>query len=188
MRTVLLTRQVRRHRFRRKSVWLGSEPWCLLVYVGRSLFRLTAVGGCGYGIDARRGPDGVWVSVSDEWDLERTLVKRKRQGDAALPNVKHLAALESNVLGKLLPIIEHCAVTQYEDGTPRKPGWITVKTMGSSWVLEAKDPDSCSRLTVVQTTLDDALALLSVTLESEEAPWEPDPWLKKQQTEASKKK
>jgi len=188
MRTVLLTRQVRAHRFHRKAVWLGEDRWTLLVFVGRSLFRLTATAECGYGVDARRGPDGVWVTVSDEWDLRRSVVKRKRQGEAAAHNVKHLAALESNVLHKLLPIIEHCAVCQYEDGTPRKPGWVTIKTMGSSWVLEAKDPDSCSRLTVVQTTLDDALALLSVTLESEEAPWEPDPWLKKQQTEANKKK
>lgn len=188
MPTVLLTRQVRRHRFRKKAVWLGAEPWTMIVRAGRSIFRLTARVGCGTHIAARRGPEGIWEAVSDEWDLEMTLVKRKRQADSTAPAVKHLAAIESNVLHRLLPIIEHCAVCQYEDGSARKPGWITVKTMGSSWVIEAKDPDSCSRLVVVQTTLDDALALLSVTLESEEAPWEPDPWLKKQQAAEQRKK
>lgn len=115
-------------------------------------------------------------------------MKRKRQADAAKTPTQHLAPLESNVLSKFHPIVAHCAVTQYEDGEARKPGWITFKTMGSSWVLEAKDPDSCSRLVVVQTTLDDALALLSVLLESEEAPWEPDPWLASQAAKAKKGK
>lgn len=159
-----------------------------MVRVGRSLFRLTAVHGCGIHVTARRGPDGLWEAVSDEWATEMTLVKRKRQGDAAGPGVKHLAAVESNVFSRFLPIVEHCAVCQYEDGSARKPGWITIKTMGSAWVIEAKDPDSCSRLTVVQTNLDDALALLSITLESEEAPWEPDPWLRQQAQKESRKK
>ena len=104
-------------------------------------------------------------------------MKRKRQGDSAVPVSKHLAALESVVFGKLQAIVSHIGVTQYDDGEARKPGWITLSTLGSSWKVEAKDPDSCSKLVVVQTTLDDALALLCVLLESEEAPWEPDTWL-----------
>ena len=115
-------------------------------------------------------------------------MKRKRQGDPGVPVSKHLAPLESVVLGKFQGIISHCAVTQYDDGEPRKVGWVTLKTMGSSWVLEFKDPDSCSRLTVVSTTLDEALALAQVLLESEEAPWEPDPWLKSQETKSKAKK
>src|SRR4029453_6761526 len=160
----------------------------MIVAVGKSLFRLTGVAGCGIAVEARRGPDGLWESVSDEWSLKRSLVKRKRQGDQSKAVVPHLAPLESNVFSKFHPIVAHCAVTQYEDNEPRKPGWITFKTMGSSWVIEAKDPDSCSRLVVVQTTLDDALALLSVLLESEEAPWEPDPWLAQQAAKARTKK
>lgn len=115
-------------------------------------------------------------------------MKRKRQGEKAANLALHLAPLESNVFSAFHPLVAHCAVTQYDDGEPRRPGWITFKTMGSSWVLEAKDPDSCSRLVVVQTTLDDALALLSVLLESEEAPWEPDPWLMQQAAKERKKK
>jgi len=107
-------------------------------------------------------------------------MKRRRAGGETTKDVKHLAALESTVLQNMHPIIAHCAVCQYDDGTSRKPGWVTLKTMGSAWVLEAKDPDSCAKITVVQSSLDDALALLSVLLEADEAPWELDPWLQQQ--------
>lgn len=110
--------------------------------------------------------------------------KRKPPGESS-GDALHLAAMESTVFGNLHPIVAHCCSTKYDDGTPRKTGWVTMKTMGSAWVLEAKDPDTCSKLTVVQSSLDDALALLSVLLEAEEAPWESDPWMKQQ---ASKKK
>jgi hypothetical protein len=89
----------------------------------------------------------------------------------------HLAAVESVLFSRLQPLVSHCTDTRYDTGEARQVGWWTVKTMGSAWVVEVKDPDTCSRLVVVQQTLDDALMLASVLLESEEAPWEPDPWL-----------
>lgn len=124
----------------------------------------------------------VWEGCSTYQEV--TKVKR-RQPSAEVGTVLHLAAVDSTIFGKMLPLVQHCTHTQYEDKTPRKPGWMTIKTMGAAWVVELKDPDSCSRLTVVQQTLDDALTLASVLLESEEAPWEPDPWLK--QANAKKK-
>ena len=92
----------------------------------------------------------------------------------------HLAAVETNLFGKLVPLVLHCCETRYEDGTARTPGWWTLKTMGSAWVIEVKDPDTCSRLVVIQQSVDDCLNLASVLLESEEAPWEPDPWMRAQ--------
>ena len=157
------------------------------VWVNGVLFRLIFRPDCGTCCAARRGEDGLFHPLVDEWSIRRTLVKRKRQSDAAVGVSKHLAPLESTVLGHFQQIINHCAVTQYDDGEPRKAGWLTLKTMGSSWVLEFKDPDSCSRLVVVATTLDDGLALAQTLLESEEAPWEPDPWLKSQETKSKKK-
>lgn len=119
-------------------------------------------------------------------DTYMEMAKMKRRNVTTEPrNVLHLAAVESDYLTKLMPLVQHCCHTQYEDGSTRKPGWWTVKTMGSAWVVEVKDPDSCSRLTVVQQTLDEALMLASCLLESDEAPWEPDPWLK--QNQAKKK-
>ena len=113
-------------------------------------------------------------------------MKRRSQATEAR-DVVHLAAVESDLFSKLQPLVNHCSHTQYEDKSSRKPGWFTIKTMGSAWVVELKDPDSCSRLVVVQQTLDDALTLASVLLESDEAPWEPDPWLKGAEAKAKRK-
>ena len=101
-------------------------------------------------------------------------------GNGAAREVKkHLAAVESNLFHGLPAIIQHCCVTQYEDGDPRKPGWITIKTMGSAWVVQVKDPDSCCALTATAQSLDDVLALAELLLSGDEAPWEPDPFLQR---------
>lgn len=98
----------------------------------------------------------------------------------------HLAAMESDILSKLPELVKHAAITKYDDGEPRKTGWWTVKTMGSAWVVQVKDPDSGASFTATSNTLDDALALADLLLSSEEAPWEPDPFLKR--LESGKKK
>lgn len=102
---------------------------------------------------------------------------KKKTPHASQSEAHHLAAVESDLFSKFAPLVQHCCVTRYDDGDARQPGWWTVKTMGSAWIIEVKDPDTCSRLVVVQQTLDDAIALASILLESEEAPWELDPWL-----------
>lgn len=100
---------------------------------------------------------------------------------------QHLAAVESTVFSKLHNIVKHCCVTKYEDGSQRKPGWITIKTMGSAWVVQLKEPDAALQLSCTQQSLDDALALADVLLGSDEAPWEPDLFLAKQATPKTKK-
>jgi len=133
-----------------------------------------------------RGVKVLWELEDFEWygDL-RSMKKKKQVG--VVNDAHHLAALESELLAKHHALIAHCAVSKYDDGDPRKPGWFTVKTMGSAWVVEVKDPDTCARLVVVQQTFDDALTLANLLLESEEAPWEPDPWLARASTEKKKK-
>jgi hypothetical protein len=98
----------------------------------------------------------------------------------------HLAAVESDVLSKLPELVKHCCITRYDDGDARKPGWFTVKTMGSAWVVQVKDPDACVSLSATAQSLDDALILADLLLASEEAPWEPDPFLKQQRTKVNK--
>lgn len=110
------------------------------------------------------------------------------QQSASKDGPKHLAAMESTVFQRLHSLVAHCAVTRYEDGDPRKPGWFTIKTMGSAWVVQVKDPDACLSLTATGQTLDDALALADLLLGSEEAPWEPDPFLKRVGAPAKPKK
>lgn len=121
------------------------------------------------------------VTGVEYWPALETNVKKIKVGASGGSSMaRHLAPVESNILDKLPNLIAHCAVTKYEDGDPRKPGWVTVKTMGAAWVVEAKDPDACARLTATADTLDNALVLVDMLLGAEEAPWENDPWLKRQ--------
>lgn len=107
----------------------------------------------------------------------------KKKNVASVPKPgegpQHLAAIESNVFTRLMGLVAHCCITRYEDGDPRKPGWFTVKTMGSAWIVQVKDPDAALSLSATGQTLDDALCLADLLLTSEEAPWEPDPFLKR---------
>jgi hypothetical protein len=87
--------------------------------------------------------------------------------------------VESELFSRLMSVVAHMSITRYEDGDTRRPGWITVSTVGSSWKVVAKDPDAAAQCTALAGTLDDALALLDLLLSSEEAPWEPDSFLAK---------
>lgn len=98
----------------------------------------------------------------------------------------HLAAMESDILSKLPELVKHAAITKYDDGEPRKTGWWTVKTMGSAWVVQVKDPDAALSFSVMAQSLDDALQLADLMLASDEAPWEPDPFLKAQRSKVNK--
>jgi len=108
-------------------------------------------------------------------------MKRIKPGEQAPQgSATHLAAVESNVFGKLGSLVAHVAVTRYDDGEPRRPGWFTIKTMGSAWVVQVKDPDSACSLSATAQSLDDALALADLLLSTDQAPWEPDAFLKRQ--------
>jgi hypothetical protein len=114
---------------------------------------------------------GIVFPVPD-WSM-----KRKGSVDVAGKVTKHLAPVESDFFARLLGLVEHCAITQYDDGERRQPGWIMLKTLGSAWQIEAKDPDSGNKLPVTAATLDDALILMDALLRAEDAPWEPDAFL-----------
>lgn len=116
-----------------------------------------------------------------KWPLVEQIVKKKNAaGSASGETPRHLAAMETAVFSRLMALVEHCGITRYDDGDSRRPGWFTVKTLGAAWVIQVKDPDSCSQLQATAGTLDDALALAQLLLEAEEAPWEPDQWLQNQ--------
>jgi len=140
---------------------------------------LTRAGICvtawGYWSD-RPIPFGPWRR---EWSTPPMKKKSLKSGEQ---DAKHLAALESTVFSDLLPLIEHCAVTKYDDGDQRLPGWLTIKVQGAAWIVQVKDPDAAVSFQTVADTLDKALSTAALMLACDEAPWEPDPWL------ASKKK
>lgn len=117
-----------------------------------------------------------------EW---RTWMKKRVVRTDGTSGPVHLAPMESNYLTQIQPIVAHCATCRYSDGSPRRPGWITVSTAGSSWVVTAKEPDAAAQLRVTAPTLDEALEMLACLLDSEDAPWEPDRFLA---SEGKKKK
>lgn len=92
---------------------------------------------------------------------------------------KHLAPVESNLFTAFPSLIAHLAVTRYDDGDPRQPGWVTMKTQGSIWQCVAKDPDGAASLLATGQTIDDAIALLELLLGAPDAPWEADRFLMK---------
>ena len=120
--------------------------------------------------------------VVDGYRMGEMMKRRSTQSEPGKVQ-KHLAAMESDFFSRLVALIEHVACTAYDDGSPRKVGWWTLRTVGAAYQIEAKDPDTCSRLVVTGATLDEVLILTDTLLSSEEAPWEPDPWL----TQAAKK-
>lgn len=131
---------------------------------------------------------GIWIASwrvsSDPWTwdahvgiwFERPEMKRRsaKSGPSA---DKHLASLENNVFHGLLPLVEHCALRQYDDGEAREPGWFTVGTSGAAWSVTVKDPDACVSFRTVADTLDKALETAALLLSCDEAPWEHDRFL-----------
>jgi len=101
---------------------------------------------------------------------------KKKAASSETSSGRHLAAMESNVLKDLLPLVEHMAVTRYDDGDAREPGWFQVKTVGSSWQVVLKDPDTTQQITCHGQTLDEAFALADLLLGTDSAPWEADKW------------
>lgn len=97
-------------------------------------------------------------------------------------------AATSVMWGKLPLIREHLTTTAYEDGGPRSPGYMWIKTTLSTWVVTLFEPDSAARLDVRGPTLDETLQLAEKLLGAENAPWEIDTYLQERQAKKGKKK
>lgn len=124
----------------------------------------------------------VWSDLKRRWPR---MAIRKRKSD--VNGVTNLVEMSSKFFSDLLPLIEHCSARQYDDGSPRAPGWFTVKTQGSAWVCQVKDPDTCCSFTSVAATIDQALETAALMLASDEAPWERDTFLEGMKAREKKK-
>jgi len=89
----------------------------------------------------------------------------------------HLAAVETEILGRVPQIVSHLTHVAYDDGSPREPGTITIRVRGTTWSVEARDWNACARLVASALSCDDAFALLDLLLGSDNAPWEADRYL-----------
>jgi len=140
----------------------------------------------------------MWITARTHWRPQDVLaagadrrwekpVMKKRGVKPLGEATKHLAPMETEILKDHMPLVEHMAVRQYDDGEAREPGWITIKTQGAAWCVQVKDPDGACSFTAVGKTLDDALETATLLLGCDEAPWEPDQWLAASQSRKKKK-
>lgn len=122
-------------------------------------------------------PDRPPVIYPHPGDLmkKRTAAASPAPGDGP----RHLAPITNKSMKDFPNLIAHCCVTRYDDNDPRQPGWFTLKTQGSAWVVVLKEPDTACQMQCLGNTLDDALALAELLCGSDDAPWESDPWAKR---------
>jgi len=162
-------------RWVRQRRWVGAKSKQFVI-VGPScrvcLTYRRFVGMCV--VSLSRSPDGgkTFKLVRSEGEVS----VKKRVPLAERSSVRHLAAMESNMLAGVMPIIEHLALLQYDEGEPRKPGKIFIETQGPAWKVTVKDVDTAAQFSVVAETVDKALESVALLLACEDAPWEPDVW------------
>lgn len=171
------------HRWRLHGVkpcrYLPRGVQSFFVRRGHLVFTLTSQPWKGISVTACFRVKGVFTSLDKpfmEWEFPQM---KKKQVQADGGGGRHLVAMESNILTDLVPLVEHMAVTRYDDGDNRLTGWVTIKTQGAAWVVQVKDPDSGNSFQVVDSSIDKALETASLMLACDQAPWSPDPFLKR---------
>lgn len=78
---------------------------------------------------------------------------------------------------KVSMVVEFLCATSYEDGSPRTPGYLTLRNRGHCYELTAYDPDSGQRLCVGASDLDSCYTALNTMLGADLAPWTLDDYL-----------
>lgn len=172
--------------FYRSTRWVATRPRCTLpkgksvywVLTANTAIRMDATRSRGVCATACIKRDMRLSGRADAvlWERGRPSMKKVKRADQAA--VKHLAALESELFRDHMGIVEHLALLQYDDGSPRPGGRLIIDVRGAAWTVVCKDVDSGMQLVCIGSTLDAALDALQIHLGSEDAPWEPDPWAK----------
>lgn len=176
------------HRVRtRPRCWLGKgeKRWCLLV--NPLLLRMVHVPwhGTFLSVVEYTGTCPLTPRILRSFHWETFMKRRSAVTKQEAP--KHLAAVETNLLADCLPLVEHCTMTRWDDGEPRQPGWLQIRTLGNDWVVTAKEPDQGLMLQVRAENLDDALFALAAHLGSPDAPWQEDPYAAAPKNKGKKK-
>ncbi len=96
--------------------------------------------------------------------------------------------MASTILAKLPAVREFLTATEYEDHSPRQPGYVTLRNRTTTFEVTLYDPDAGARLAVRGPDLDKTLLLVEQLLGVEEAPWELDGYLQEQLARRAKKK
>lgn len=155
--------------------WVGKKSRTLtvlgpLVKVTLSYVKFKGICVLGVSRAARAGAPYVTVRRM-EWPSVK-----KRPAAGVAPSGRNLASLDPGPLAPVSPLVDHCALLQYDEGDPRKPGKFFVETQGTAWKVTVKDQDTCTQFTTVGATLWAALEAAALLLACDDAPWEPDVW------------
>lgn len=130
-------------------------------------------------------PDEV-VKYPDPFPGRWSMFKRLVQADG--PVLRPALSAETRTLGKLSMLVAFIRDTAYEDGSARQPGYFWFTNRWSAYEVILFDPDSCSRLVVTASTIDDTLALAEAALRAPEAPWVLDQYMVDRAAKKGKKK
>lgn len=166
-----------RHGEKRIIIARGAT-WYLLHWVHRAAYRVTQWGPVGLPAEA--------VVTVDCHSTEVLRMKRRTPAEAGLPALP--LPSESKLFAKLPLIREFLSATAYDDGSPRQPGYLTVRNRGGSYEITAYDPDAGLRAAVRAMTIDDTWAALELLLGAAEAPWETDHYLMDQLLKKKKRR
>jgi len=172
---------------RRRRGGLGKK-WKTVVLIRRSLtFELFFRRGFGYSaVWCERAGRRVHMWEEPFW-WEGAKNMKRRRSEVTQDSGVAVASLDLKKLVEFLPIVQHLAVRRYDDGEPRTPGVITLRTIGSLWQAMCKDPDTRQEMPVVAQTFEDLLYLTAATLDAPDAVWQPDPWAEKMFAQKKKK-
>lgn len=172
---------------RREPPWVGRGEKHFKIFFPKSTLHLTWRPWKGMYLLARtRTADGADLNNwADFWWRLCEVKKRQPMLPGSLP--RNLAMLASQYFLNHPAVIEHCAIRQYDDGTPRETGFLLLKTVGPAWNITAKDPDTDTFLTAVGESIDGALDTLQLLLGSDNAPWEADTWARDRRSGKGKK-
>lgn len=120
-------------------------------------------------------PDARHFASDPSWQWEKRVKRVTPASSADAP--RHVASLAPGGLDKIPGLIEHCAVTKYEDNAPRKVGAVRWWSEGAEWCVRVSDPDSACSFVTRAETLWDALLTAELLITSDRCPWAPDTFL-----------
>jgi len=166
-------------RIRRGGVRLPKGASKFWIVKGDEKFLVDFIPYKGYAVVGLAPRHFAYVGTADfMYQWERASMKKKAPSSGG-SGARHMAAMETALFAQHLPILEHLAITSYEDGDPRTTGYITLSTRGAAWHVAVKDPDSMMSFNLTSMAFDKLLDDLALILGCEEAPWEPDSWLQR---------
>lgn len=160
---------------RRPARWLprGGSRWVLICGPYRIvLYHYPHRGYYPFSLGHVSGQAWEHFPVPEFWGSR--MKKRSISEGARKGGQKSLASQDTKFFARWPAILQHVADICYDDGSPRKPGTITLRTLGTSWQLTARDPDSGAQLVSLGQSIDEACSLLDKLLAAEDAPWELD--------------